>query len=219
MQQTVNLTAGNRSRLQIAGRTLVIVSTGAVTGIELWVMRGSEELEYLRTAPRGMKLRLLDGGYTHVELRAAADTTVELVLSANGSIDYDFVTGTQVQATIAGLPLPVQNDRGTPGNLMYVTGVSITDAPATSAPDNAAVACSSTQAQIVAANAARRQVTITNLGPDACTLGSAGITWAKRCIVLEAGDSYVEDRAGNLAWWAICDTAKTASVTSKEVLA
>jgi hypothetical protein len=219
MQQTVNLAAGARTRVQTSGKTLVVVATGAASNIELWIMRGSEELEYIRTAPRGFKVRLADAGFSHVELRAAVDTTAELVLSNNANVDFDFVTGTTVQANILGLPLPVQIDRGTPGNLMYVTGVSITDAPATSAPDNTAVACSSTQAQIVAAAAARRQVTMTNLGPDPVALGSAGITWGKRCIVLQPGDSYVEDRAGNLAWWAICDAAKTASVTSKEVLA
>lgn len=219
MQQTINLVANARTRVDCPGASLLLMSVGAAANVELWMFNGSQELTYIRTAPRGYRKKMRGTRtFTHVELRAAVVTTVEL-LAGDDDDDLDFVTGTQVTATIAGLPLQVQNDRGTPGNLLFVSGVSLSDAPATSSPDNAAVACSATQALIVAAAAARRQTTFTNLGPDPVALGSTGITWAKRCIILNAGESYVEDRCASLAFYAICDAAKTASVTSKEVLA
>ncbi|HWH83462.1 MAG TPA: hypothetical protein VNU71_14620 [Burkholderiaceae bacterium] len=218
MQQTVNLIAGARTRVEAPGASFVMVSTGAVPDVELWIMRGSQEVEYIRTAPRGFKARMGQAGFTHIELRAAAGTVCEVVIS-DGVVDFDFITGTTVQAQLLGLPIPVINDRGSPGNLLYVSGVSISDAPATSAPDNAAVACTAVQALILAADATRRQITFTNIGADPVALGATGITWAKRCIILASGDSYVEDRASNLAWYGICDAAKTASVTTKTVLA
>ncbi|RVU46100.1 hypothetical protein [Rubrivivax rivuli] len=66
---------------------------------------------------------------------------------------------------------------------------------------------------IAAANAARRTLRICNLGPDPVAIGAAGLTWAQRCIVLLAGDVWVEDRGGNLAWSGICEAGKNASVT------
>ncbi|HWI12104.1 MAG TPA: hypothetical protein VNU48_12300 [Burkholderiaceae bacterium] len=218
MQQTVNLTAGNRARVNLAGSSFVMISTGVATNVELWIMAGTQELEYIRTAPRGFKARTPAAKFSHVEMRSSVDAVCEIVIS-DGLVDFDFITGTNVQATLLGLPIPVSNDRGTPGNLLYVSGVSIGDAPATSTPDNAAVACTAVQALILAADATRRQITFTNIGTDPVVLGSTGITWAKRCVILASGDSYLEDRAANLAWYGICDAAKTASVTTKTVLA
>lgn len=218
MQQTITLAAGQRTTLQVAGAHFLVLNTGAAAALELWVMRGTAELEHIRTAPRGFRAGIGDGGYSHIDLRADVDTVAEVVVSA-GAVDFDFITGTTVQAQLVGLPVPVTIDRGTPGNLLYVSGVSIADAPATSAPDGAAVACGSTQTQILAADATRRQVTFTNIGADPVALGSSGITWAKRCIVIAAGDSYIETRAANLPWFGITDAAKSGSVTTKAVLA
>lgn len=218
MQQTIHLTGGLRTRVDAAGLGVVFLSTGAASAVELWVMSGTQELEYIRTAERGVKARMQAPGFTHVELRAPVDAVCEIVITT-GIVDFDFITGTTVQAQLLGLPLPVSNDRGSPGNLLYVSGVSVADAPATSAPDGAAVACGPVEALILAADATRRQITFTNIGVDDVVLGSTGITWAKRCIVLKSGDSFVEDRAANLAWYGITDAGKTASVTTKAVLA
>ena len=215
MQQTANLIAGQRTRVDVAGRHFLVLSTGAAASIELWIYRENEELEYIRTAMRGFKSRVPEG-FTRVEVRSSVNAVCEFVLS-NGVVDFDFITGQSV--TIAGLPLQVSNDRGSPGNLLHVVGVSVADAPATSSVDNAAVACTAALVAILAADAARRQITFTNIGADPVTLGAAGHTWAKRCIVIKAGDSYIEDRAANLAWYGVCDAAQTASVTTKTVIA
>lgn len=218
MQQTANLLANARTRVDVAGRHFLVLSTGAAASIELWIYAQNEELESIRTAVRGFKARVPDG-FSRVEVRSSVAAVCEFVIS-NGVVDFDFITGTTVQATIVGpLPLPVSNDRGSPGNLLFVSGVSLADAPATSAPDNAAIACSAAIALILAADAARRQITFTNIGADPVTLGAVGHAWAKRCIIINAGDSYIEDRAANLAWYGITDAAKTASVTTKVVLA
>jgi hypothetical protein len=96
--------------------------------------------------------------------------------------------------------------------------VTYADAPAVTLTDNAAVAVTNIEAALVAANASRRGLRITNIGTDPVAIGFTGITWAKRCIVLDVGDTWIEERAANLAWSAICDAAKTASVTVQQVI-
>lgn len=219
MQFTINLQAGARSRQETAGRFFLILSTGAATTVEVALMRGNLELERIRTASRGFKARVPGDGFTHVELIAGTNAQAEIIIS-DGLVDFDFFAGAAVQATITGpLPLPVSNDRGTPGNLLHVTGVSLADTPATSLNEPAAIAVNDTVDVLVAANANRRALRVANLGPDPVAIGSAGITWARRVIVLEAGDVWIEDRAANLAWSGITDAAKAASVTVQEVLA
>lgn len=218
MQQTANLTAGTRTRVDVAGRHFLALSTGAAASIELWVYRGNEELEYIRTAMRGFKARVPEG-FTRIEVRSSVAAVCEFVIS-NGVVDFDFITGTSVQATIAGpLPVPVSNDRGSPGNLLYVSGVTLADAPAVAASSNVAVACGPVAAVVAAADATRRALRICNLGPDPVSIGPAGLTWAQRVIVLRAGDVWIEDRAANLAWSGITDAALTASVTWQGVSA
>jgi hypothetical protein len=216
MQFTVNLTAGQRQRQQTAGRFFLILDTGAAATIEVALMRGTQELERIRTAARGFKARTPEG-FTHVELRATVNATAEIIIS-DGMVDFDFFAGASVQATIAGpLPVPVSNDRGSPGNLLHVAGVSLADAPATAVTNNAPVACGPVAAVVAAADATRRALRFHNLGPDPVAIGAAGITWANRVIVLEPGDVWIEDRAANLAWSAITDAAKAASVTAQGV--
>jgi hypothetical protein len=70
---------------------------------------------------------------------------------------------------------------------------------------------------VKAANVNVRRARFYNIGPDPVALGSAGITWANRTLVLNAGDTWVEDNAGNLAWSGICAATKTASVTVQEI--
>jgi hypothetical protein len=118
-----------------------------------------------------------------------------------------------------GNPIYVVNDRGTPGNLLHVAGVSLSDAPAVSVTNNAAVACSDVAAVVIAADSDRREIRFLNLGPDPVAIGAAGITWAARTIVLEEGDIWIEDRGANLAWSGITDTGDAADVTVQEVLA
>jgi hypothetical protein len=115
--------------------------------------------------------------------------------------------------TIAALPavtiaaLPAGESIGDP---LFVSPV---DPPAQSITDNVAVAVGDVAVQLAAADANRRALRFANIGTDPVTLGGSGITWAKRVIVLNPGDVWVEDRAGNLAWYGITNTGLSASVT------
>jgi hypothetical protein len=65
-----------------------------------------------------------------------------------------------------GTPIQVSNDRGSPGNLLYVSGVSVADAPAVANSNGVAVACGPAAVVVAAANANRRALCLLNLGPD-----------------------------------------------------
>jgi hypothetical protein len=87
---------------------------------------------------------------------------------------------------------------------------------ATTILDNTAAAVTDDATQLVAANANRIELEIYNAGPDPVAVGGAGIAWSKACSPLMAGDTRFETTAPNVAWYAICATGNTASVTTRE---
>ena len=242
MQYRITLLAGIPKKQAMTGQTLVLLDTGAALELDLSIEgTGGFSREELRAVKRGLKFQA--PGITGAIFKAAVNCTIEVVVSA-ANISVNYQENSTVNANILGIPavtisgqpvkidtenrvtkiqeavpLAVIPDRGAPGNPQYVTGITYSDAPAVTLQDNAAIAVTQTGAALVAANAARRALRLTNLGPDPVTVGFTGITWAKRCIVLNIGDTWVEERAANLAWAAICDVTKTASVSSQEVQA
>lgn len=215
-QIQVNLKANKTADQGVSGTYVVLLDTGTAGVLELSLYNGNRELEKIRTARRGFKARTTEP-ITRVFLTSAVDTTVELVVS-DGTVDIDGTDGANVTASIADLPLPVRNDRGTPATPMHVVGVSLSDAPGTAIVDGTAVAVNETLDLICAADANARDLRITNHGPDPMAIGGAGLTWAKRVIVLEAGDTWQETKGANLAWYGITETAgKTASANHQRV--
>lgn len=214
MQYRITLQAGIAKRQEFTGQTLVLLDTGAATDIDMQVEITGFAVEEMRGVKRGLKMQT--PGFTGAKFTAAVDCTIEVIVSsANISVNYQ--EGATVNANIIGT-VPVSNDRGSFANPINVVGITYTDAPAATLQDNAAVAVTDTGAALVAANANRRSLRFTNIGTDPVCIGFTGITWAKRCIVLNNGDTWIEDRAANLAWAAICDAAKTASVTIQQVI-
>lgn len=224
MQYRITLQAGIPKRQIMTGKTLVLLDTGVALEIDVSIeTTGGYAGEELRGVKRGLKFQA--DGITGAKFTASVDCVIEVVVSmANISINYQ--ENSTVNANILGtvpvsvaLPLQVVNNLGAPASPMHVVGVTLADAAATAVQDNAAVAVAAVAVAVVAANANRRELRITNIGADPVALGAAGITWAKRCIILNAGDTWLETRAANLAMSAICDAAKTASLTVQEVIA
>lgn len=223
MQIKVPLKAGENTRISLNCKALLLASTGVASSVNVTVeFRGNQQPEAMGDLVRGFKIRLLDTSdmMETIVLVAPVDCVVTL-LTSNQNIDFNFSDGLKVTATIdpSQLPLATANDKGAPGNPVYVSGITYSDAPATALVDNVAVSVTATGAAVLAALGTRKSIRFANLGPDPVAIGFTGITWAKRAIVLNAGDVWLEDRAANLAWAAITDTAKTASVTAQEVRA
>lgn len=214
MQYTINLKAGQPTRQAFRGTTLVLLDLGAASAIDLALEVENFGVEELRGVKKG--LRVTGPLFTSALFTAAIDCTIEVIASA-AAISVNYTEGATVNANITNAPLAVVNDRGSPGAPVYVSGVTYTDAPAVAIVDRAAVAVTDTGATILTASASRKKARFCNLGPDPVTLGTTGHTWAKRCIVLEAGDVWIEEHAANLAWFAITNTATAASVTAQEV--
>lgn len=215
MQYTITLAANVEQRQEFNGTTLVILSTGAASTIDMKVELAGYAVEEMRGIKQGLKMQTQ--GFTGAKFLSAVPCTIEVIVSsANISVNYQ--EGSTVNANILGV-VPVSNDRGSLANPVNVVGITYADAPAVTLQDNLAVAVTAAGAALVAANANRRGLRFTNIGTDPVTIGFTGITWAKRCIILNSGDTWIEDRAANLAWAAICDAAKTASVTVQEVIA
>lgn len=216
MEKKINLVAGQWGELPGPGRNFVLLGTGAAPSVDLEFVRDNWPIGAVSAVERGFSLRV-EGRISSVRVRAAVNAQVSCFLSDEAAA-VSFPDSGSVDATIIGpLPLPVVNDRGAPGNPVYVSGVTYSDAPATAIVDRSAVAVTDAGATILAASATRKKARFCNLGPDAVTLGTTGHTWAKRCIVLDAGDVWIEEHAANLAWTAITNTATTASVTAQEV--
>lgn len=214
MQHNINLAAGVKTSVGLQGSYLVMYDMGASGVLEVAVFAGNEELERITEAARGMSLE--GTRFDKIELTAANDCTVKLIVS-DGRIRMGTSDGANVNATIIGQPIDVVNDRGAPANPVYVSGITYSDAPATSNTNAAPVACSPVIASVAAADATCKSLRLCNLGPDPVAIGAAGLTWANRAVVLDVGDVWLEDRGANLAWYAITDAAKSANVTVQRV--
>lgn len=221
MQQTIPLKAGQTAKISAPCRTFILEDCGAEASIDVKVeFKGGASLEELGQRQRGFKFRALDAAISFLHLTAAADTTAT-VLTSGQNVDVSTIDGAAVTATIdvSQLPLEVSNDRGSPGNLLHVTGVSLADAPATALDDAAAVNVTDALTAVLGADANRREVRITNQSGDPVAIGGASLTWARRAVVLEPGDTWVETRAANLAIKAICAATKTATIGVQTVSA
>lgn len=216
MELIANIKAGTPERMQIGGSYLAVLDVTGAASFGLVLRAGGQVLEELSTARRGITLDAPQR-FQDIELSSPVACTVRLIVS-DGRVRVGTIDGATVNVT-ATAPLPVANDRGTPGNLLHVAGVTLADAPATSITTTAPVACSSTAATLATANASRRALRFINFGPDPVAIGPTGQTWANRAVVLEPGDIWIEDRAANLAWQGVTDTGMSASVGVQGILA
>lgn len=221
MQFTINLKNGVKAKQGTAGSYFLILDDGGSGAvIDTTFRQHTHVIEEIRTAKRGTKARMAHGQFTSIEMTADRDCTLEIIIS-DGAVDVDYFAGASVNATIVGpLPVPVANDRGAPGNPIFVNGTIAGVPTAVALTDDAAVAVTAALTAVAAANANRIRLVFTNLDPvNAVALGGPALTWAKRSIVLQPGDTWIEDKASNLAWSAICDATLTASVGVQEVTA
>ncbi|HWP19774.1 MAG TPA: hypothetical protein VNO84_11645 [Burkholderiaceae bacterium] len=221
-QYNINLQPGVPMRQQAAGRFFMVVSITGTDHVRLYFDvrgQGDRNDEEILTARPGFKLKLTSNRFDSVLFQADAACTVSYVISDN-EVDFDFTEGATVEATVINpLPLPVSNDRGAPGNPVYVSGLTYEDAPATAVANAGPIVCGPAAVVVMAANPNRKAARFCNLGPDDVALGGTGLTWAARCIVLGAGDVWVEERGANIEWHAVTDAGATASVTVQEVMA
>lgn len=233
-QYSITLQAGKAKR-QIFGQSkyLTIADTGVAAGIDVDIEIAGFAQESLRGLQR--RDRVETPGFEAASFTAAVDCTIQVIASI-AAVSLNNSEGQAVQAFISGTvpvqvigpdpldvsvddstPINVHADRGdAPANPLYVTGLSLMETPAAHVTDGGPVAAGPAQVAVVPADATRLELIVYNQGPDPVALGMLGITWAKRAIVLSAGDQYIEARCAAQAWYAITDAAGAANITVQE---
>jgi len=244
-QIRINLQA-NKPQRQTFGqaRFLAIFSVGVAASVDVKIEVAGFAQEELRGLKARDRIEVPDG-FEAVSFVAAVDCTIEVIASMidvrlnndDGAIVSANIVGTvPVQVTgpnplpvqvAAPSPLPVFIDSPNPVPVstnrgqnaaapLYVSGAVLGDTPAATLTDNAKITAGPVAVAVLAADATRLETIIYNIGPDPVALGMVGITWAKRAIVLQAGDTWLESRGASKAWYAITDAGKTADVTTQE---
>lgn len=215
MQRTIQLKAGIPTSIEVRGRQFLALSWSVSTRTTFTIYQGSVIVQEFDTTRR-FEVTLPEE-FGRVVVTAAADTVLEFIIS-DGSVRFDYADGIAVNATIVGQPIAVVPDRGAPGNPVYVSGITYSDAPATVGEGFPQANLTSALATIWGANSTARSLRMTNFGPDPCAIGpNADLTWGTRCIVLDVGDTWVETRAPNLQWYGICDEGKTARLGKQRI--
>jgi hypothetical protein len=220
VQYTINLPANTPISQGTSGSFFLLMDTGTATSVDVAFRVHAQVAEHVTTAKRGLKAVLPHGQtFTKIDFLSTVATTVTFIVS-DGVVDISQLDGANVNATIANaFPLPVSNDRGSPGSPVYVNGTISGNPAAVTIVNDAPVVMTAAFAAIVAANANRVSVRFTNTGGNIVALGAAGLTYANGAILLQPGDTWVEERAANLAWGGICNTGLASTIAVQEVTA
>lgn len=225
-QYSITLKAGERKRQTFGhARYLTLADLGAASSLDVELEVAGTARESLRGLRTRDRIAVGGGGFEACSFMSAVDCTIDVIASVI-DVRLNNSDGNAVQASIVGTvpvsvvspdPLPVEVSRGdSPANPLHISGAILGDTPATVVTDKAAVAAGPAAAVVLAADPTRLEAVFYNIGPDPVALGMAGITWAKRAIVLSAGDTWIESRGAPMAWYAITDAAKAGSVTVQE---
>lgn len=215
MRYSIPLPANKEVRLPYRGRCLQLLDLGGLETVNLTVEWGDKQQpENMGAVPEKFQVKAGDV-FTGLILQAASAVTIDLLVSFH-DVGINPVDGSTVSIDPSQLPLPAALTRGAaPGTPLYVAGLAYT--PAATVDDSAAVAVNDSLDLIVGADAARIEIRFRNNGVNAVALGSSGLTWAKRSVVLEPGDVWVEVNGAALAWYGITDAGNSASVTAQEL--
>lgn len=200
MRTNVQLAANTLTRFAVQGRFLQIVSTGAASSVTLKIEWNGNLVDVEEVGDVENYFRVRAGDTQHfsaIYLQSSVLTTLDLLVSWH-DVSVSPYEGATVQLDATQIPLEVVKK-------------------ATAITDNAAANMTDAAASIIAASATRRRIVFRNTGSNPVALGAAGITWAKRAIVINPDESWVEDDAPNLQWFGICNTGLTSTVTAQAV--
>lgn len=179
MRYSIPLVAGVPQKQFFSGRCIAIIGTGAAPEVSLTVYGTNvQDGEDFGGCGRNFSIYYPDRMFSGVELTAAVDTTVEIIV-ANANVQT--LDGANLTARIdaAQLPLPVQTQGVTPTNR------------------SGTIAVGATSQQAMAANAARRGLWVQNLSTvDALWLRDGAAASAGQPSVKIAPGAMYETPAG-----------------------
>jgi hypothetical protein len=212
----MNLKAGKTARQQTAGSYFMLMDTGVAPSVDLVIRVHQQSAEEITTAKRGTKAKLQGGmSFDSVEMTSTVDCVVTFIIS-DGVVDFDIIDGATVNIGNT-TPILVSNDRGTAGAPIFVNGTIAGNPTAVAIVDHAPIAVTAAITVIDAGSANRISIRITNTGANPVALGSSALTWATAAVILQPGDTWIEERAANLGWNAICNTGLTTTLGVQEI--
>jgi hypothetical protein len=188
---SIPLAAGAELKVPYAGQVMQIVTTGTATAVTLSVhWRDKADREEMGSVTNRFKVgpgRQFSG----LTFLASINTTLEILVADS---DVGFPTASEITLDPSQFPLPVD-------------GRSADDLAAVASYPGA-VAITSANLQVMAADTDARRVVMHNAGANAIAVYRVtGTTFANAAVRLAAGDTVIEERfAGtNQAWFARCD--------------
>lgn len=219
MQYNLTLAAGQSLRQQTSGSFFLLQAIGAATSVDIQFFVNAQTAEHITTAGRGLKAKLGGGQrFSEIVITSAVATTVSFIIS-DGLVDISQLDGANVFVNNNGTPIQTANDRGSAGNPVFING-TVAGLPAAAVIVNdAPAAITAAFSAIVALNVNRVSLRMTNTGGNVVALGAAGLTFANGAILLQPGDTWIEERAANLAWGGICGAALASTIAFQEVTA
>lgn len=204
--QSIPLLAGLPHRLDIAGRLILLDSPGVAGGIDIALVNNGTPRTPMKDRQQGFRHI---GEYEGVILTAAVDTTAVLFLSFE---DVDLGTNqlqitnppsnpVYVSFTQAIVPLGSVTINNTNAQAAYVQQQALAVIV-----DHAAAVINTGAVQLLISDATFKRLRVRNASASArVALGGAAVTMANAAIVLEPGESWIEDDAAGADWYAVSD--------------
>lgn len=194
----------------VGGSMLMFDSSGATVSIDVtWLDAGGNEAGTVKGVILGRMLRP-GGEFASYRITGGnPNDTLRMLVGPLDSYTRESAQNVVIGHVIVDNEIEVKNDAGNP---LVVSGEVTTAPNGNSISEPAAVAVTDVLTALLGADATALSVRLYNQGPDPVAIGGAGLTWAKRAVVLGVGDALLEEVAARLALSAICDAGNTAIV-------
>lgn len=215
--QSIPLLAGKPHLLDIPGKLLLIDSPGVAGGVDVQLMRNGQPGQHMPN--RKAAFRHV-GDFDGVILTSSVDSTVGLFLSFDdvqlGVTDGASVTvpGGVVITNPGNAPVPVTFSQ----QIVPLGSVAVNNNNASAVPvqtqqlgtivDHSPAVINAGAAQLLINDATYKRLRVRNNSAAAVVaIGGSAVTMANAAIILQPGDTWVEDDAAGAAWYAVSDIA------------
>lgn len=224
---TFRLTADKPIQVSVRGKLVVVDSTGVADGVDITLMRGSQEM---KTMPGRRKAFKCWQDYDGLILRANVNCDVALFLS-NTDVSLGFTDGMQIN--VAGgvqvqnspenrVPVELEGANVNVLGAVQITNTALQRIPVDLGGGQVYVTANNTltvldhkapavigvaPAALVNDNTYKRLRIMNNSAAASVAIGGAGVTMANAALVLRPGDVWIEDDAPGAAWFAVADMA------------
>lgn len=215
MQQFIQeIQAGGTWQLQTGGDYFRLVACPSPVDVKFF--RAGQEVASAVQMDTGFYLKPVNG-FDRVDITSATLQTVKImVLDGDGGYDHfnvDITSALQdIAVNISGsASMTVANVPDV--HVTNVPDVHITNVPqmtvqqAATITDKVPVSIGVAATAIVAADATRKGLRLTNAGSFDIYIGGAGVTTANGAIKIQPGQTWIEDQASVAAWYGISGTA------------